>query len=76
MKLSKGAAENAVARILEGPSELLEIEGGIWRNPGFEARLDAIIAMRHFDKSEYANIVREYFRELPDTYDTFIVTSR
>ena len=42
MKLTSNAAQEACKRAIEYNVVVVRVEGGIWHNPGFEARLDCI----------------------------------
>lgn len=42
MRLTRGAAQHVCERALAYGLLIVRIEGGIWRNPDFEARLDCI----------------------------------
>lgn len=77
MKLSKKAAMVVIDRILKSGGTIWGIEGGIWHNPGFEARIDAITKYNYklsLEHEESDNILRDYFANCPENYDTFIIT--
>jgi len=79
MKLTPEAAIEVCERAAKRGLLVSRIEGGIWRNPGFEARIDCIWdgAEPPLDaKAAHANNLTaiEFIRsELPE-HDTFIIT--
>lgn len=81
MKLSSSAAIDVCKECTRREMYVWRIEGGIWHNPGFEARIDCIWDSCFNPKSnfnpslEYNNrLAEEFVKEEMDSYDVFIVT--
>ena len=81
MKLAKPAACEVIATCSKRGIGISIVEGGIWHEPGFEARLDAIWHSE-FDRAEAvadvtANnlLARRFVDELPGKYDTAIIST-
>ena len=82
MKLTKGAAADAIGECTRRHIAVSIIEGGIWREPGFEARLDAIWHSDLAAKPERVAVAQNngdalaYIRnELPPESDTLIIST-
>lgn len=81
MKFSASAAIDICRECIKKSIYIWRIEGGIWHNPGFEARVDCI-----WDSSYHPNLkvninveenntlAEEFIREESDIHDTFIIT--
>ncbi|MEL7687686.1 hypothetical protein AAG596_09435 [Citromicrobium bathyomarinum] len=82
MKLTKGAAADTIGECTKKRIAVSAIEGGIWAEPGFEARLDAIWHSEFDAKPERAAVERNnaealaFIRNiLPAENDTLIIST-
>ncbi len=75
MKLSRDAAIRVIRVLGRNRIKMSMIEAGKWHNPGFEARLDAIVTDNSRNKSGILERAAfDFFEELDDKYDTVIIT--
>lgn len=81
MKLTSDAAISVCREAKAHGILVVRIEGGIWHNPGFEARIDCIWDSRimppvNFDAAQASNMLAMDFIECErGVHDVFIVTS-
>jgi len=80
MKLTSAAAQDICIKALKHGVVVVRIEGGIWHNPGFEARLDCIwdgVDPPVSETEAETNNARalEMIREESEVHDTFIITT-
>lgn len=80
MKLTPNAAQEVCNKALEHGLVVVRIEGGIWHNPGFEARLDCIWDGVDPPVSETEAAINnaralEMIREEIEVHDVFIITT-
>jgi hypothetical protein len=80
MKLTRTAAQDVCIKALEHGLLVVRIEGGIWHNPGFEARLDCIWDGVDPPVSEAEAMINnakalEMIREESEVHDAFIITT-
>ncbi len=82
MKLTKDAAAVTIDQCTQKDIAVSIIEGGIWREPGFEARLDAIWHSDFDTKPELAAIESNNSKalafirnKLPTEIDTVIIST-
>jgi len=80
MKFSRSAAEEVVEKLSSHRLIAVRIEGGAWRDPGFEARLDqiwdSVIDPPISEKLAYQSNrdAANFIRTRPSMIDTFIIT--
>lgn len=80
MKLSTAAAIGVCEQATEKDLIVWRVEGGIWRNPGFDARVDCIWdgadSPVEFEAAEKNNIAAANFiRSKSSVLDVFIITA-
>jgi hypothetical protein len=80
MTLTSTAAQDVCRKALEHGVVVVRIEGGIWHNPGFEARLDCIWDGVDPPVSETEAAINnaralEMIREESEVHDGFIITT-
>lgn len=79
MKLALQASLDVANRCTKEGIAISIVEGGIWHNPGFEARLDAIWHSKFDVMPEKVAANNEdaiqFIRDFDDAYDTAIIST-